>query len=398
MRAIAVPFVSFVGVVITTLGSLGFAQVTYKVIPIDSPFDPAGIVSPSDINNHGRVAATDRKSGRPNMGFLWRAGTGGIPIPTLGGTCSSANGINDHGHFTGSPCLTGDVTRHAALYRNHRIIDIDTFGGVSSGAGPINNKDQVAGQFTTADGAIHSFFWDKKKWSDLGFLGGSETFVYGMSESGIITGQSDISNVPNPVFGIPPFHSLTWSNGTLTDLGQIWGSDFGYSTGVDSLGRIAGASDLAGDLSGHAYLWDHGTVTDLSPYGDSISSWSNDVNSQGDIVGSWGFSDNDPADGPPVYTILCPCFAVVWQNGQPTFLNDVVDPQWQLLLGLQINDQGEITAAGQFNFGHLQRVLLKPMAGAGSLQPSAPQRWLGAQPSAPRGFRRSHDGKIAILP
>jgi len=154
-----------------------------------------------------------------------------------------------------------------------------------------------------------------------------------------------------------------------------------------------------GDLGGHAYLWDHGTVTDLSPYGDAITSWSSDVNSQGDIVGAWGSSDNDPADGPPVLTMLCPCFAVVWHNGQPTFLNGLVDPQWQLLLGLQINDQGDIVALGQFNGGPFQRVLLKPITGAGNAPQTASPTWMRAHAiSIPRGFHRERDGKIAVLP
>jgi uncharacterized membrane protein len=394
-----VRFVLLAAIVITMSSVFSSAQIGYKVVPITSPFDPPGIVSHADVNNHRAIAAVDRKSGRPAMGFIWRAG-GGTPILTLGGTCSYAGDINDHGHVAGYACLPGDVTRHATLYRNHRVIDLDTFGGVSSGAGPINNKDQVAGQFTTADGAIHSFFWDRRKWKDLGFLGGSETFVYGLSESGIVTGQSDISNDPDPVFGIPHFHSFAWSNGVLTDLGQIFGSDFSYSVGVDSSGRIAGGSDLAGDRGGHAFLWDRGTVTDLSPYGDSISSWSGDVNNQGDIVGSWGYSDNDPADGPPLNSLLCPCYAVVWHDGQPTFLDDLVDPQWHLILGLQINDTGDIIALGQqLNTGLYQRVLLKPIVGARNTQQGSSQTWLRVQPSTtPRGFHRERDGKIAVLP
>ncbi|HWZ84446.1 MAG TPA: hypothetical protein VNW47_17585 [Terriglobales bacterium] len=370
-------------------------SVSYTVVPINSVFDPPGRVLPGDINNHRAVAATDLLSGRPHMGFIWRPGKS-TPLPTLGGTCSAALGISDGGHVVGSSCVPGDATFHAFLYRKHQIEDIDTFGGVASYANRVNENNQVTGVFTTSDGVAHGFFWHGKHWSDLGSLGGSATLVNGLSESGLVTGQSDISNDPDPVFGIPHFHGFTWSNGVLTDLGQIFGSDFGYTVGADAAGRIAGASDLAGDLSGHAYLWDHGTVTDLSPY-DFVTAWSNDINSQGDIIGSWGSNDNDPADGPPVYTILCPCFGVLWHNGVPLFLNDLVgDPQWQFLLGLWINDRGDIVAAGSLNGGPLQRVLLKRIVvAAPAKENSSP---LPVQSSMPRGFHRERDGEITVLP
>ena len=382
---------------VLTLCSLLFGQaVTYKVVPINSPFDPPGRVSANGFNKYRAVAAVDRLSGRARMGFIWRAGKG-TPFPTLGGTCSSANGISDHGHVAGSSCLPGDVEFHATLYRSGHLLDLGTFGGIYSSAGRVNKTDQVTGSFTTSGGAIHSIFWQRGKWKDLGFLGGSETFAYGLSESGVVTGQSDISNDPHPVFGIPPFHGFVWSNGTLTDMGQVFGSDFGYTVGVDSAGRIAGASDLAGDLGAHAYVLDNGTVTDLTPYGDGVTSWSNGINSQGDVIGSWGFSDNDPADGPPVNTMLCPCYAVVWHNGQPTFLNDVVDPQWNLLLGLHINDRGDIVARGSFNGGPLQTVLLKPIVTA---SPTTSRSQLRQVEKAPieRGFHREHDGSITAIP
>jgi probable HAF family extracellular repeat protein len=360
-------------------------------------FDPAGTVLANDINNHRAVAASDQLRGRPHLGFVWRPGKS-TTLPTLGGTCSSAVGISDAGHVVGSSCLPGDSVFHAFLYRNHQMEDLDTFGGVRSFANRVNGQNQVTGSFATADGTQHAFFWQKKKWLDLGFLGGSATLVNGLSESGMVTGQSDISKDPDPIFGIPHFHSFTWSNGVLTDLGQIFGSDFGYSVGSDAAGRIAGASDLVGDLSGHAYLWDHGTVTDLLPY-DSVSSWSNDVNSQGDIVGSWGSNDNDPADGPPIYSILCPCFGILWHNGQPTTLNDVIDPRWQILLGLWINDKGDIVALGRFNGGPLQRVLLKPIPGTAMPSVASGRNPSRTQTSSmPRGFHRDRDGRITVLP
>jgi len=380
-------------IAILLLTSIAPAQIRYAVVPISSPFDPPGYVAAWDINNHAAVAAVDEQAGRADMGFVWRAGKG-TPIPSLGGTCSTASGLNNAEHVVGYACLPGDVTTHAFLYRNQHITDIDTFGSVSSDAWRVNRHDQVIGGFTTADGVVHSFFWEKDQWQDLGFLGGSNTTVWGMNDSGVVTGQSDISNDPDPVFGIPHFHSFVWSGGTLTDMGQIFGSDFGYASAVDAAGRITGSADLPGDTAAHAYLWDQGKVTDLSPYGDNMVAWGNDMNSRGDIVGAWGGYDSDPEYGPPVDDMLCPCYATLWQNGKPLFLESLVEPGWELLLGLWINDHGQIIALGRFNGGSQQRVLLQPIP-----MRTPPGAKVARKParSFPRGFHRERNGSISVL-
>jgi len=371
--------------------------VSYKVRPITSPFDPPGPTSANDINRWAAIAAVDRQRGRPRLGFVWRAGKG-TPVPTFGGTCSSANGLSESGHVVGSACLPGDSTFHAFLYRNRHLIDLHTFGDVNSYAGHVNRSDQVVGGFVE-NGSVHSFFWEKKKAVDLGFLGGSATYGFGLSESGVVTGQSDISNDIDPIYGIPRFQAFTWSGGVMNDLGTIFGGNFSYGSGINASGQIVGSADLVDDFGAHAYLWDNGAVTDLSPYGRDITSWGNDINGNGDIVGSWGFTDTDPADGPPLDVIVCPCYAVLWQNGQPVFLNSVVDSQWNLLLGLWINDRGEIVARGQFNGGALQTVLLKPVAAARSdrnepVEAKVVPRITG---TSPKGFRRERDSQITVI-
>jgi probable HAF family extracellular repeat protein len=385
-------------VVALLLAGLSPAQtVSYKVTPIGSPFNPPGPISANDINRWGAIAAADRQNGRPRMGFVWRHGIG-TPVPTFGGTCSSANGLSDSGHVVGSACLVGDSTFHAFLYRNRHLIDMHTFGDVNSSAGHVNRNDQVVGGFVQ-NGSVHSFFWEKKKAVDLGFLGGSETFGFGLNDSGVVTGQSDISNDIDPVFGIPRFHAFTWLGGVMTDLGSIFGGNFSYASGINASGQIVGSADLVDDFGAHAYLWDNGAVTDLSPFGNDITSWGNDINGHGDVVGSWGFTDTDPADGPPLDVIVCPCYAVLWQNGQPIFLNSVVDPQWNLSLGLWINDRGEIVARGQFNGGALQTVLLKPLAGTRSdrAEPVGAKTVRGITGTSPKGFRRERDGRITVI-
>jgi hypothetical protein len=176
-------------------------------------------------------------------------------------------------------------------------------------------------------------------------------------------------------------------------VGSIFGSDFNYLFGINEAGISAGSADLAGDTGSHAILWNHGIVQDLSPDGN-ISAGAIDINNIGQVVGSWGSVDPDPADGPPVNSVLCPCFAVLWQNGQEIFLNSTVPPGWNLWLALAINDTGEILARGQFNGGPLSTVLLKPvtLAEQSEAPDVPPPTTRQAAHAAPRALRRNPKG------
>src|SRR5258708_4669250 len=214
----------------------------------------------------------------------------------------------------------------------------------------------MGGAYAPGDGSSRAFFWHRGRWVGGGGLGGSFTYSYGMNSSATVSGQSDISNTPDPVYGIPPFHGFVWSAGTLTDVGSIFGSNFNYVFGINDAGVAAGSADLAGDTGAHAILWNNGMVQDLSPDGN-ISAGAVGINNFGQVVGSWGSVDPNPADGPPVNTLLCPCYAVLWQNGQEIFLNGTVTSEWNLLLPLAINNSGEFLARGELYVGPLGTVV-----------------------------------------
>lgn len=55
-------------------------------------------------------------------------------LGTLGGTFSTAQGINNSGWLTGDANLTGDQTEHATVWRNGVITDLGTLGGPNSDA------------------------------------------------------------------------------------------------------------------------------------------------------------------------------------------------------------------------------------------------------------------------
>jgi len=368
-----VPFRFVVSVMLALIlvllpSTLSAQNVAYKVITVSSPFSPSDTVVGTDISRGGALPLNDITN-RPQEAFVWKAGKS-APLTLLGGSCSTANGINNAGHIVGGACPAGETLPHAYLYQPKKVQDLGTFGGTFAVGLGVNHLDQISGYYELSDGSDHTFFWNRNKWTDIGNLGGSFTYGYSMNRSAVVTGQSDISNDPDPVFGIPPFHGFQWSAGILTDFGQIFGSDFNYGNNINDSGMSAGAADVAGDTGAHAIIWDNGTVQDLTP-GSNFTAWGIDINNQNQVVGSWGGVDPDPADGPPVDSMECPCYAVLWQNGQTTFLEDVVPAGWSLLLGLAINDKGEILARGSFNGGPLGTVLLKPLSKQQALTPAS---------------------------
>jgi probable HAF family extracellular repeat protein len=371
--------------------------VQYKVFPVYSPFNSSDVEVSFQMNNAGTVPLTDYTSGQA---FMYKSGKS-TSLSLLGGTCSSAKGINQAGHIVGGACLPSETVPHAYIYRKTGAVDLGTFGGISAEGVQVNYLDQVTGTYNLSDGTTRAFFSRRHGSTDLGSLGGSFIYSFDLNRDAVITGQSDISNTPDPTYGIPPFHGFQWSNGVLTDFGAIFGSNFNYGSGINNAGVIAGSADTAGDTGAHAILWNQGSVQDLSPY-PGISAAALNINNQGAAVGIWGSVDPNPADGPPVNVVLCPCYAVLWQNGSTIFLNDVVPPGWDLLVGISINDRGEILARGRFNNGFTGLVLLKPLPQATGQLRSGSQAVTTDErlPSAnePRAIRRLPDGSFREIP
>src|SRR2546430_16789267 len=61
-------------------------------------------------------------------------------LPSLGGTVSSGNSLNDLGWASGTSNLSGDTVQHATLWLEGWKIDLRTHGGPNSGIiWPVNN-------------------------------------------------------------------------------------------------------------------------------------------------------------------------------------------------------------------------------------------------------------------
>jgi probable HAF family extracellular repeat protein len=171
------------------------------------------------------------------------------------------------------------------------------------------------------------------------FPGDPDGAATGINDSGQVIGISGICQ--NAVGNQSAAHALLWQNGAPTNLGSLGGTAWNTPMAINSRGDIVGFSDLTGDDNGanpnfHAFLWiQPGPMQDLNTLaGDAISE-ALGINSQRQVVGT-----SIDADGNE--------HAFIWQNGQLTNLNSLVQENSPLYLqaAQEINDSGVIVGQG----------------------------------------------------
>ncbi len=176
-----------------------------------------------------------------------------VDLGTLGGTDSEGYGINSTGQVVGESD-TASGTTHAFAYIGvpgvgGTMVDLnnpDDSWGVARG---INNSGQIVGSYTPSGSfASHAFLYNGTPRSDgmrfdLGTLGGPTSIGYAISPNGLITGWSLTS--PGGV-GAVGNHAFIYSgtpgvNGKMTDLGTLGGSD-SYGVAINASGQVVGNS------------------------------------------------------------------------------------------------------------------------------------------------------------
>jgi probable HAF family extracellular repeat protein len=153
--------------------------------------------------------------------------------------------------------------------------DLGTLGGDESFANDINNVGQVVGISRNAAAQIRPVLWQSGTPSDLGTLGGARGDALAINDLGQIVGSSQTAaNVT---------HATLWMNGTPTALGTLGGT-FSQASDINQLGQIVGGStDAAG--SGHPLLWMDGAMYDLGNPPGSTESFAVAINNLGEVVG-----------------------------------------------------------------------------------------------------------------
>lgn len=202
-----------------------------------------------------------------------------VDLGTLGGSQSTATGVNTRGDVVGFARNATEQDRAFLVPSGGSMQDLGTFGGPSSYAYAINDFGTVVGSAaaSTAGNPQRAFAWTGSL-QPLGDLGGPTSVAYGINDVDDIVGSSDT----NPTFGNP--HGFRWRAGNMADLGTL-GGQFSIAFDVSDAGAVVGTGFLAGNTANHAVLWTGGPGQDLGVLGTGVRSVANGINRLGVIVG-----------------------------------------------------------------------------------------------------------------
>lgn len=247
-------------------------------------------------------------------------------LPSIGGTVSRGNSINDRGWVAGYSNLPGDQSRHATVWLDGAAFDLGTLGGPNSSVTwPVkNNRGLIVGISQTANPeplgerwSCSAFFpaatgtgvtclgfaWENGVMRALPTLGGNNSFATGANNRGQIVGWAE-NAVHDPTCASPQvlqFRPVIWGPGRnqIQELPPLPGDSSGAATAINNKGQVVGISGACDQAVGrltaaHAVLWDRGRVIDLGNLGAEWWNTPMAINQRGDVVGFASLPGDDP--------------------------------------------------------------------------------------------------------
>ena len=287
------------------------------------------------MNKSGQVTGVSPSTNDGPHAFLWTPGTGILDLGA--GKYSHGGGVNDLGHVAGQYLVPSD-TWHAFLWTpDNGLQELGPTGESSQGTG-LNNVDQVIGElgahaFRSTPGASDL--------EDLGTLGGTYSFAYGINDSGQVMGLAQTNTGQAPFF---------WSEAT----GMLGIDGLGDARGINEVGQVAGET-----LVGHAALWTQsGGIDDLGILPGTTYGFARGVNNHGVAVGnSWAINQY-------------PGFVLLWSPTQGMLnVNSLCKNKLQNWTAVGINDAGQIAINKKGGVAVLLTPIIK-VAASSSQDPS----------------------------
>lgn len=256
-------------------------------------------------------------------------------LPSLGGTVSRGNSIDNRGWVAGYSNLPGNLSRHATLWRGGAALDLGTLGGPNSSVvWPVkNNGGLIVGISQTAtpdplgeNWSCSAFFpaatatgttclgfvWEDGVMRALPTLGGNNGFATGANARGQIIGWAE-NTVQDPTC-VPPqvlqFRAVIWGpeEGQIEELLPLPGDTSTAATAINNRGQVVGISGTCDQAVGrytaaHIVLWEKGTVTDLGNLGAPWWNTAMAINQRGHVAGFAGVPGGT-ADNPILHAFL----------------------------------------------------------------------------------------------
>lgn len=240
-----------------------------------------------------------------------------MTLPTLGGTSSEGNSINDAGLVAGFSTTPGDASVHAAAWLYGKRVDLGTLGGTNSNVpwpvknifGVISGIAQTVRPDPNGESWSCSAFIPATGNTCLGFVWASGRMrpllpLYGGNNS-FATGTNNLlQTVGWAENGVRDATCSTGSDQVLQFLPVVWnpghsrpqplalpfGDSDGAATAINDRGQIVGISGDCDQAVGrfsarHMLLWSNGRMQDLGNIGGDAWNTPMAINRYGDIVG-----------------------------------------------------------------------------------------------------------------
>src|SRR5215470_11516226 len=258
-----------------------------------------------------------------------------VNLPSLGGTNSKGNSIDNRGWVSGYSNFAGNQRRHATLWRDGVATDLGTLGGNNSNiAWPVkNNSGRLSGisQTSTPDplgenwscsaffpGATATgftclgFIWEDGVMEALPTLGGNNGFATGTNNRGQTVGWAE--NTVHDSTCVAPqvlqFRAVVWGPAAsqIAELPLVSGDTSSAATAINDRGQVVGISGRCDQALGrftaaHAVLWEKETAIEIGDLGHHTWNTPMAINEEGDIVGFAPVWDVDP-DNPQLHAFL----------------------------------------------------------------------------------------------
>ncbi len=328
---------------------------TYTVSDVSAPGVNPNFAT--GVNAGGQVSGYATVGANGAQAWRFTPGSGTANLGTLGGTDSRALGINNAGQVTGYSRDAAGLAHGFVFSNAGGLADIGGNGtGAPIFAQHINATGQVAG-FSANAGDEQAFrFSPPGLMLNLGTIPNAPlpatASAYGVNDAGRVVGGGSSPSGFNRAF-------RTDADGTnMTELGTLGGNE-SWAYAINNAGQVAGTSSSL-SIDTHAFLFtDAAGMTDLGTLGGYVST-AFALDNSGHVVGT--AQDGAGAMHAFVWS------AALGMRDLNDFIP--VNSGWVLTEARGVNDSGMIVGSGTFN-GQPRAFLLMQNSGPDTTAPVA---------------------------